>query len=70
MPDIKLQHKLYNSYDFIGMILALSSLMTIVGVVCALVILKCLKNKKEIFGQRATIDFMLSISFFIATAGK
>ncbi len=74
MPDIKLQHKLYHQYDLIGTILAISSGISIFGASFVFVILKCSKNHKvnqiEIFGQTAKLDFLLSISFFISTAGN
>ena len=69
LPDIKLKHQLFNNYDYIGFLLALSNGISIFGSLFVYLIHKCLKSKTDMFGQ-LILDFIISISFFISTAGK
>jgi hypothetical protein len=69
LPDIKLKHQLFHKYDYIGFLLALSNGISIIGFLIVYLFQKCFKTKTDIFCQWI-LDFIISISFFISTAGK
>ncbi len=72
MPDMKLQFRLYESHEAIGVGLALSSVAILLGCLfmySSIVFLNFNTKFSAIFSFNSKIDFIMSISFFCTAAG-